>query len=323
MKRVVVVGSGVAGTAAALAAARGGTRVHVVAGAPGASSLAGGALDWDDWQTKPPRRSLAVDAELAFSALDFGSLPDAGVLVATTAGIVRPAAGADHALLDLDRTGRGAILVPRCDHPTWDAPALARAWGDGALASARALSFVALDVPLARYRDERLVGDVEIAARHDDDARLDWLAERLREVLARNPGFVGVVLPPWLGVRRSRAEALSQKVGIRCGEALVGLASASGARFEHARDLALRGAQVEVVAGWAKSILSASGMWRVVLEEGEPLEADAVVIAAGGLVGGGLVYSPGATANAAELPPDARPTLRVGVAAPVVLGSRG
>ncbi|MEO8799960.1 MAG: FAD/NAD(P)-binding protein, partial [Polyangiaceae bacterium] len=134
---------------------------------------------------------------------------------------------------------------------------------------------------------------------------------------------VGVVLPPWLGVRRSRAEALSQKVGIRCGEALVGLASASGARFEHARDLALSGAQVEVVAGWAKSIVSASGTWRVVLEDGEPLEADAVVIAAGGLVGGGLVYSPGAAANAAELPPDARPTLRVGVAAPVVLGSRG
>ncbi|HEX7667487.1 MAG TPA: FAD-dependent oxidoreductase, partial [Polyangiaceae bacterium] len=312
MKRVAVVGSGVAGTAAALAAARAGARVQLVAGSPGASSLAGGALDWDDWQTNPPRRALGGEAEMAFSALDFGSLPDAGVLVATTAGIVRPAAGADHALLDLDRTGRGAILVPRCDHPTWDAPALARAWGDSPLASARALTFVALDVPLARYRDERLVGDVEIAARHDEDTRLAWLAERLREVLARNPGFVGVMLPPWLGARRSRAEALSQIVGVRCGEAVVGLASASGARFEHARDRALGAAGVGVVATWARAVSPTAGTWRVALEEGDALEADAVVIAAGGLVAGGLVYSPGASSNAAELPADARPTLHAG-----------
>ena len=323
MSSVIVVGAGVAGTAAAIAARKTNAKVRVIAGPPGASALAGGALDFADWTKDPERKTLSPIADTAFSTLDFASLSDAGVVVATTAGILRPATGADRALLDLDRTGRGAILVPRCEHPSWDAPSLARAWAASEIASARSLSFVALDVPLTRFREERFLGDVDIASRHDDPARLDWLATRLREVLARNPGFVGVVLPAWLGVDRSRADELSAKVGVRCGEAMTGLASASGARFERARDRAFASLEIDVAHGWAKSARAQGDAWTVALEDDASFEADTVVIATGGLVGGGLAYAPAASESAAELPHAARPTLRTTLDCPAMIGESG
>jgi glycerol-3-phosphate dehydrogenase subunit B len=317
-RSIVVIGSGVAGTAAALAAANAGANVRVVSGAAGASSLNGGALDFADWQLDAPRGKWSDVAEKAFLQLDFGSLPDDGMLAATTAGIVRPAAGADHALLDLDRVGRGAVLVPRGDHPSWDAPALARCWGSSTIAATRSVTFVALDAQLNRFKDERVLADAEIAARHDDDTRLDWLADRLRDVLSRNPGFVGVILPPWLGATKSRAEILSAKVGVRCGEAISGLAGPSGARFNAARDRALAKAGVGKIVGWAKGARASKTGWRVDLERDAWLDADAVILATGGLVGGGLAYSPAA----AELPPNATPTIRSTVACDVILGER-
>lgn len=323
MRSVVVVGAGVAGTAAALAARAAGARVRVVAGATGASTLAGGALDFDDWSNGTRPRKWSAIADRAFSALDFASLPDAGVVVATTAGILRPAAGADRALLDLDRTGRGAVLVPRSDHPSWDGPALARAWAASPIATKRELSFVALDVQLVRMKEERFFADAEIAARHDDPERLAWLAERLREVLARNPGFVGVLLPPWLGASASRADDLSKRVGVRCGETLAGLAGPSGARFENARARAFATAGVDVVEGFVSRVARASSAWRVTLEDGAASDADAVVLATGGLVGGGLAYAPGAAASSAELPPLARPTLRLSLECTVPIGAHG
>ena len=322
-RSVVVIGSGISGAAAALAAANAGASIRVLTGAAGASVLSGGALDFAEWSSDTPRGKLNEVAEKAFSALDFGSLPDEGILAATTAGIVRPAAGADHALLDLDRVGRGAVLVPRGDHPNWDAPVLARCWGASAVAAARAVSFVALDAQLNRFKDERVLADAEIAARHDDEARLDWLAERIREILSRNPGFVGVILPPWLGTKKSLADILSKKVGIRCGEALTGLAGPSGARFVSARDRAFAKASIDVISGWATSARASKSGWRVDLEDGTSLDADAVILATGGLVGGGLAYSPAASAVGAELPPNATATIRSTVACDVVLGERG
>ncbi|MEO8875774.1 MAG: FAD-binding protein, partial [Polyangiaceae bacterium] len=322
-RTVVVIGSGISGTAAALSAAHAGANVRVIGGAPGATSLSGGAVDFVDWSSRSTPERLDESAEKAFSALDFALLPDEGVVLATTAGVVRPAAGCDRALLDLDRIGRGAVLVPRCDHPTWDAPSLARCWGSSPLAAERSVSFVALDVQLTRFKDERGIGDAEIAARHDDGARLDWLAERLREVIARNPGFVAVILPPWLGAEISRADVLSQKVGIRCGEALSGLASASGARFAAARDRAFAKAEIGYTTTWAAGARPSKSGWRIDVDDGAWVEADAVVLATGGLVGGGLVYSPGASAQAAEVPSNAYPTLRGAGDFPVKIGEHG
>jgi hypothetical protein len=73
------------------------------------------------------------------------------------------------------------------------------------------------------------------------------------------------------------------------------------------------------------SVAAATGnadRWAVQLEDGH-LDADAVILAAGGLVGGGLEYQPSEAMLAAALPPAARPAFRCTIEAPVRLGAHG
>jgi glycerol-3-phosphate dehydrogenase subunit B len=333
--RVVIVGAGVAGTAAALAAAKAGAMVTLVDGGTGASTLATGAIDVEPWDRAAPPGVSAVspDRDLGVSgdriperlpddarailedlgAYAFGGAP---VLLATTGGIVRPARGADRALLDLSRLGAGVVVVPRAEHGGWDAAALARAWMDS---SGR--SFVADAAQLTRYTDEFFLPHADVAARHDDPERLRWLAERLRETLARSANVAGVILPPWLGAEKSRAAALSEMVGVPCGEALAAPGGPAGLRFERARDRATVRAGVRVVRGRVRSAAHAEGEWRLEVADTETLGAERVVLAAGGLVGGGFDYSPSESVLAGPLPSNPRSTFTLSFDAPVQLGA--
>jgi glycerol-3-phosphate dehydrogenase subunit B len=69
--------------------------------------------------------------------------------------------------------------------------------------------------------------------------------------------------------------------------------------------------------------LTSSGTWRAALESGEPLAADTVVLATGGLVGGGLAYSPIASILAAEPHAAAGALLHATLDAPVIVGAGG
>lgn len=320
MKPVVVVGAGAAGLAAALRLAQGGCAVQVLDGAAGATSLSCGALDVTPWEDGDVGEGVDGDALRLLEGL--GLYRVARMLVATTSGILRAAGGADRALLDVKALPRGTVLVPRTDHPAWDGNALARAWSDADVARARGLAFAAVDATILRYRDERVLCDADIAARHDDAARLEWLAERLREALARSGRCVGVILPPWLGVEGPQAEALSARVGLPCGEAVSALASAAGRRFERAQERALTRAGVVSRRGWVRRVAVGSP-WTVELEDGDAIEASAVVLATGGLVGGGLAYDPSEADVAGEVPGQARPMFRMGLEAPGVLGAGG
>ncbi|HXN31388.1 MAG TPA: FAD-dependent oxidoreductase, partial [Polyangiaceae bacterium] len=314
--RVLVVGAGVAGTAAALAAARAGAPVTLVDGGTGASTLATGALDALFWQ-RAPASPAAIDraAREALDALGGYVLPDEGARLLTTSGIARPARGHDAALLDVAPLGGARVGVVRCERPGWDAGALARAWGE---------SFEPIDAVVMRYADERVLPDADFATRHDDGARLGWLAERLRDALARSGHTIrAIVLPPCLGVERPRARALSELVGVSCGEAIALPGGPSGLRFEQARDRALATAGIERVRGRATSVGRHGDGWRVATEEGRTHEGGAVVLATGGLIGGGIEYAPGEAIVASALPPFARPPFRLTVDAPLTLGAYG
>jgi hypothetical protein len=63
--------------------------------------------------------------------------------------------------------------------------------------------------------------------------------------------------------------------------------------------------------------------WCVDLEDGRRTEADAVVVAVGGLVGGGVEYAPGEAVLATALPPFSRPPFRLVIDAPLPLGAHG
>ncbi len=302
----MILGSGVAGASAAIAAkdALGAdrtdeTEVIVVDGGSGASTLAPGALDGD----------ADADVRLPFAGFALGACR-----VATTAGIVRAASGRDLALLDLAAVSGGVIAVPTSAHHGWDARLLASQWNDRS--DGRDLRFVTLDATLLRFADERDMPDVDLARRHDEPARLSWLAERLREALARaQPGgqkIAALILPPWLGAEAPRAEALAARVGLPAGEALATTLGPSGLRFEAARDAAFASRQIVVHRARAEALgRRTAGGFSLQLDTGESLAADAVVLALGGLVGGGLRYTPSGSDLAFAVPSRGRATVEL------------
>ncbi len=304
---VAVLGAGVAGSAAALAAARAGARVTVVDGGAGASTLWTGAVD-----------PVLAGAEPSADVLDLGRrlgvALEAGAIV-TSSGLVRPVGGHEAAILDLlPLLKSGTVAVVRCERPGWDADALVRTAGVG---------LVAIDATVLRLADERMVPDADFASRHDEPARLEWLSDRLREAIARARRPIrALLLPPCLGSATSRAGELSEMVHVPCGEVTAMPGGPAGLRFEGARDRALATARITMIAGRAVSVAHVSDRWRVELEGGT-LEADAVVLATGGLVGGGLAYEPSDAMPGSVLPAAARVAFRSTVEAPVRIGARG
>jgi glycerol-3-phosphate dehydrogenase subunit B len=331
--RVVVIGGGIAGTGAALAARAAGAEVTLLDGGAGASSLAGGAMDVTSWEDTPREGDPSADDVLAEPAVaaalnelhELVRPAAAPATVATMAGIVRPARAVDRALLDLAGLTGGIVFVPRADHPGWDAGALARAWNDTRIARARGVEFVALDATLTRFVDERHLAHAELAARHDEPARLAWLAARVKDALGRRTEarVLAVVVPPWLGIEATREAALSSAVGVPCGEPLAGPGGPSGLRFERARDRAFARREIAVVAARAKEIAQDGHEWHVSLERGASLVADRVVLATGGLIGGGLAYAPSNAVLAGEVPARARASFASTVDAPVTIGAGG
>jgi glycerol-3-phosphate dehydrogenase subunit B len=303
---VVVVGAGVAGTAAAIAAAGAGARVLLVHGGTGASTL---------WTGHVARHAEEVSAEGLAIAEALGVKLGRSIVV-TAAGYPPGGHGHDAALLNLHSllSERACVGVVRCERPGWDAGAIVQTAGAG---------FVVVDAAILRHVDERHAPDADFAERPDDPARLGWLAERLRDALRRAGARPSaLLLPPSLGVARERATELSKLVGVPCGEAMGLPGGPAGLRFENARDGALAAAGVEVLRETAGAIRAAGARWRV--EAGaRRIDAGAVVVATGGLVGGGFAYQPGESMEAAELPPLARAPFRCTVDAPLEMGASG
>jgi glycerol-3-phosphate dehydrogenase subunit B len=126
-----------------------------------------------------------------------------------------------------------------------------------------------------------------------------------------------------LGIRNARAPALSRALGTACGEALGLPGGPAGARFEAASRRALDAAVVAVTEARCAAVEAAAHGWVVAEESGRTHGARAVVIATGGLVGGGLAYAPGEAARATALPPAARPAIVLSVRAPLTVGMGG
>lgn len=328
---VVVLGAGVAGLAAAWSARQKGRDVTIVSAGAGASSLGSGAVDDVPWErlVRAARElgaelqveDLAAEAQEFAKALGLWALPPAGAArprVATAAGRVRPARGHDKAILNLAEVRGAMLLVPRVDRAGWDADAIAAAISADPFARARGLLAEPADIPVLRYEEERRIPDADLAARHDDSERLDWLAARLRDWVSRSMSLgtrvAGVLLGPWLGVDEPRAEALSTQVGVPVGEALVAPGSPAGLRFDAARDRLARAAGIRMVRDRAVALALEGQRARVSLERASaPINADAVILAIGGLVGGGVVYAPPESFAEDDFPPRAGVPFRLSV----------
>jgi glycerol-3-phosphate dehydrogenase subunit B len=331
--RVIVIGAGVAGLAAAWSARREGREVTLVDGGVGASSMSSGAVDDVAWEPLvraaerlgAPLAAGRVPADTRAFLHDFElwSVPEAGrPLLATVAGRLRPARGRDGSLLDLEGLDDARVVIPRVHRPGWDADAIATTLTDDPAARARKLWFMALDAEVLRFDEERRIADGDLAARHDDPARLDWLAGRLRASV-QQASARALLLGPWLGANAPRADDLAARLGVRAGEALAGTGSAAGLRFDAARKRLLAKLAIEVVRDRAVAV-EIDDQVKVTLErDPKPHRAESVVLAIGGLVGGGLVYAPPETGAAADIAERCGASFSLSLEAPVELEGAG
>ncbi|MEP7123684.1 MAG: FAD-dependent oxidoreductase [Byssovorax sp.] len=328
-RRIVVIGAGLAGLAAAWRARRNGHDVTIVSAGAGASALGSGAVDDVPWEQlvrsaralglTPRARPLSDDLHAFASDLGVWSLDDDHLAwVATLAGRLRPARGRDHALLDFAKLDGARVLLPRADRAAWDADSLAAGLSDDPFARAHRITFVAADVPVLRFAEERRIADGDLALRHDAEPRLAWLTARLLDGLAQTKA-TAVLVGPWLGANTSQSEALSKRVGVPVGEALCGVGSPAGLRFEAARDRLLAAIGARVIADRVTTIDRDADALAITLERGASLLVDGVVLALGGLTSGGLVYDPPDHSAAADLPARVRPPFTLSLHAPVTL----
>ncbi len=328
--KIVVIGGGIAGTAAALSARARGADVEVLCGAPGASVIATGVLDFelsDRLNGDVKARALSGDEQRIFDSLGAYAIGAERCVVAHSSGVVRSAGGRDRAILDLASLQKCRVMVPFSEHPRAAAGKwLAQSWGASAFARARGVEFVGIEAELSRIDSERSLDDAEMAELHASRERLGWLASRLREALATaGPGLpIGaVVMPPWLGIGHERATELSALVGVPCGEHVGGVGGAAGRRFEAARDAAFKSTGIQMRTAWAKRITPFEKGWRVECEQQETRDADAVIVASGGLIGGGLEYKPGEVRAAAELAEFSPTTFHSTIQGDFIIGMHG
>lgn len=333
--RVLVVGAGVAGLAAAWSARRAGRAVTLVSQGAGASALSGGAVDDVPWEKLLRAiRVLREDALAAPLAPDLAAfvddlalwdIPDSSpVWLATTAGRVRPARGKDRALLDLGGLARPLVLLPRADRAAWDADAIAAALSDDPIAKARHIAFRAVDAAVLRFDEERRIADGDLAARHDDEARRHWLVERLRAMLASFPEAGAILMGPWLGASAPRAESISRALSLPVGEALTGAGSPAGLRFEASRDALLQSIGVDRRRGRVSSLRPTEhGIEADIEGESSVFKASSAVLAIGGIAGGGVIYAPPEHTAGADLPSFGRVPFALSVRAPVTLSRSG
>ncbi len=324
MKRVVVIGAGIAGTAAALAARNSGAEVTLVRGGSGATSLGVGAYDATPWEVRG--ESSLTNVPLSASCMQIleqigcVSCPESGAVLASSTGILRPARAHDDALLDLSVLRSGRVLLLDATIDGWDASSLSRSYNAHSLRGER--SFETLLGNFIKHTDERAMTFAELAGRHDAPARLGWLATAIKKALKSTDSVCAILTPPILGAERARAKELGALVGVPCGEAIAPFSSPTGRRFDAGRDRALQHAQVTTVDGWVTRITVADVV-AIELEDGAALEADAVVLATGGLLGGGIVYAPAEHILATAVPPYPRRVFECGVDAPVRVGHDG
>lgn len=294
--KVAVVGAGAAGTAAAWLARRGGADVVVLAARAGATALGSGALDLAPWGESEGTAALLPE-EISFAAsLGVWSLGTQPRRVATAAGLARPARGADEALLDLELLRGRRVAVADAPVAGWSAEALARGLSASAWAMATGTRFEPRPVRLLVSDREARLPAYELACRHDESGRIERLADALREA---DDAAEGWLLGPWLGVETDAADTLRRLIGKPCGEITSPPGGPAGARFERAAALLIEEAGIERLAAQVTRVQRTGKGFRIHFRavaaseraDEATLDADAVILAAGGIAAGGLILS--------------------------------
>lgn len=311
----LVIGGGFAGLAAAWALSRRGREVTLAWDGAGASALYSGALDRVEWGALPETLNmphlphqpepLPSDMEAFLAALGaFAPASRSGARVATSSGVLRPARCRDRALLDLEPLRGRRVDVVDLGRPGWDAAALARSWSDSAWARQTRTVFHALAVEAPQLDAVRSLPSGELAARADDP---EWRALLGRALARAGDSERPLLMGPWLGCEPESVEQLRSQLRRPIGETLSEPGGAAGARFEAARDAWLSHAGVRVERCSVRSVARRGAGYEVRVtrdvtrDDGERVTLGApsapaiseVILAIGGVVGGGIHFLAG------------------------------
>lgn len=280
---VVVLGGGVAGAAAALAARSAGAVTTLVRRGPGATALAAGA-----WTGQPPPelRTLLGAAGLDLLRVD-GLLPhpDGRLMGAELAP-------ASHAAAALAGGAEGGLVCGVMGLAGFRAAAVARLWTAAARLPEHALGHVTItlaETPAGGWSPVSLA------------ALLEREPQRLAAPLARavrDHGSARVFMPPVLGLEgHARVwDEVRRTVGVRVGESLGTQPSIPGWRLDRSLLRALSTAGVELVTGTASRIGAVGRRLEWVgvgTAAGEVrVQGGGFVLATGKFIGGGITAAP-------------------------------
>jgi glycine/D-amino acid oxidase-like deaminating enzyme len=317
--RLIVVGGGAAGTAAAWFAARAGVNVLMVRHLPGATELYSGALNLEAWE-EPQPMELDDDTRAFARALGIWAVERGRSCVSTGAGLPRTTQGFDQALLDLEPLAGHHVAVADTDREHYDGVLLARALAASEWAQSTGTRFEPVRVNLLRREQERRYPEHDFAELHDAPERIEWMAEQLNRA---SPNHDAWLLGPWLGLEPDTVAHLRLALLRPVGETTSLPGGAAGERFRRARDRLLEAVGVGVTVGRVRALSLQDGTWLAELEDSRGLEdasatyiiqGQAVVLAVGGLVSGAIEF--------AEFGADA-PVFRLSLQVPVTLGLEG
>jgi len=316
---VLVVGGGMAGAIAALAARDAGARVVLVRRAPGSTGLSGGAISVaHDPSALPevpfagragvvesarrvaatvaghPYQVLRDSLDRLWNAVEFASGQLSHVLAPPTGrnrwlltpfGKVHPAATCQRSMVagDLaEARGRMAVVAAR-GHLWWDAGLVASGAARARHLGAPEVQVALLD--LFMWEEAALARPVDLARLLEAPGAAEQVGELLAERLPR--GSTVALFPPVLGLTPEArvAERIEGRAGIPVAEFLSDVPSVPGLRLQRAIDLRLGAAGVEVLRG---EVREASALALEARVGGRKVVAKSWVLATGRFAGGGI-----------------------------------
>ncbi len=317
---VLVVGGGLAGALAALAARRSGARVALARRAPGATALSSGALSSGTDPTELPGAFLGARAGVADSARRLAALRprhpyavagqrlerleealhfaagELGPLLApftgrhrwlpTPYGSFRAAALCQRTMVAADLAeARGLLAVVALrGHLGWDAGMAAASVARASPLGGPRAEVARLDFPM--WEEAALWRPHELARFLERPGAAEDLGAMLRGALPR--GASAALFPPVLGLSPEAdvAGRIAGAAGLPVAETLSDVPSVPGLRLQAALEARLRASGVEVLAG---DLREARGPGEPAPCAGREVLAASWVLASGRFVGGGIV----------------------------------